>query len=210
LAGHVVRVISPTVVGVSDVDARVRRFTRIPVELAGRRPAAVVVVVDESDNAPAVLLTRRTARLRAHPGQFALPGGRFDDGEDAVAAALRELREELGVVAGPEQVIGLLDDYATRSGYVITPVVLRMPGAQRLVPNPAEVAEVYRIPFRDLDVEPRYLRIPESDRPVIQLPLLGRLVHAPTAAVLFQFREVALHGRATRVGELEQPVWAWR
>lgn len=194
----------------SDVEGHIRGFTRIPLEVAGRRPAAVAVVIDESDGEPGILLTRRVARLRTHPGQFALPGGRCDDGEDAVTAALRELREELGVTARPSDVIGLLDDYATRSGFRITPVVLRTSGTDRLVPNPAEVAEVFRIPFRDLDVEPRYLRIPESDRPVIQLPLLGRLVHAPTAAVLFQFREIALHGRHTRVDQLEQPVWAWR
>jgi 8-oxo-dGTP pyrophosphatase MutT (NUDIX family) len=194
---------------VDDVEGLVRRFRRVPVELAGRRAAAVAVVIAESAGRPTVLLTRRAAGLRAHPGQFALPGGRFDDGEDAVAAALRELREEVGVVADESHVIGLLDDYATRSGYVITPVVLRV-GDVRPVPNPHEVAEVFQLSFGELDVEPRYLRIPESDRPVIQLSLLGRLVHAPTAAVLFQFREVALHGRETRVAELEQPVWAWR
>lgn len=193
----------------ADVERRIRAFSRIGVPVGDRRAAAVAVVVTEHDGEPAVLLTRRASGLRAHPGQFALPGGGFDDGEDAVAAALRELREELGVTADESHVLGLLDDYATRSGYVLTPVVLRMAVA-RLAPNPAEVAEVFHIPFRDLDVEPRYLSIPESDRPVIQLPLLGRFVHAPTAAVLFQFREVALHGRATRVDRLEQPVWAWR
>jgi 8-oxo-dGTP pyrophosphatase MutT (NUDIX family) len=193
----------------ADVERRIRAFARIGVPVGDRRAAAVAVVVTEHDGEPVVLLTRRASGLRAHPGQFALPGGRFDDGEHAVAAALRELHEELGVTADESHVLGLLDDYATRSGYVITPVVLRL-AAARLTPNPAEVAGVFHIPFRDLDVEPRYLSIPESDRPVIQLPLLGRFVHAPTAAVLFQFREVALHGRATRVDRLEQPVWAWR
>jgi hypothetical protein len=69
---------------------------------------------------------------------------------------------------------------------------------------------MYGIPVEQLDVEPRFLRIPESDAPVIQLPLLGRLVHAPTAAVLHQFREVVLCGRPTRVRHLEQPVFARR
>lgn len=192
-----------------DAEAAVREFPRVAVPLDGRRAAAVAVTMSEDEHGPGVWLTRRTSRLRAHPGQFALPGGRFDDGEDAVAAALRELHEELGIVAGRGQCVGLLDDYATRSGYVITPVVVRAT-AQEPVPNPAEVAELHWISFTELAVEPRYLRIPESDRPVIQLPLVGHLVHAPTAAVLFQFREVALYGRHTRVDQLEQPVFAWR
>jgi 8-oxo-dGTP pyrophosphatase MutT (NUDIX family) len=194
----------------ADFDGAVRRFSRVPVPLAGRRAAAVAIAVSDEDGEPGIWLTRRASRLRAHPGQFALPGGRLDESEDAEDAALRELHEELGVVADRSQVVGLLDDYATRSGYVITPVVVRVDGAPELTPNPAEVAEVHRISFRVLDVEPLYITIPESDRPVIQLPLLGHLVHAPTAAVLFQFREVALHGRPTRVAHLEQPVFAWR
>jgi hypothetical protein len=79
-----------------------------------------------------------------------------------------------------------------------------------LVPNPAEVGELHRVPLETIDVEPRFLTIPESDDPVIQLPLFGRFVHAPTGAVLYQFREVVLRGRTTRVAHLEQPVFAWR
>lgn len=193
-----------------DAVASVRQFPRVAAPLEGRRASAVAVVMFEDEGGPAVWLTRRTSKLRAHPGQFALPGGRFDDGEDAVAAALRELDEELGIQAGPEEVVGLLDDYPTRSGYVITPVVVRSGDAASPVPNPAEVARLHRISFAELDVEPRYISIPESDRPVIQLPLVGHYVHAPTAAVLFQFAEVALRGRHTRVDGLEQPVFAWR
>ena len=189
-----------------------RRFTRIPLPRAGRRRAAVAIALSggDRDGGPAIWLTRRAPGLRAHPGQFALPGGRFDPGEDAIDAALRELHEELGVSAVRSQCLGLLDDYPTRSGYVITPVVVEVSGAQELTPNPSEVAEVHRIPVTELDVPPRFLRIPESERPVIQLPLAGHLVHAPTAAVLYQFREVVLHGRDTRVADLEQPVFAWR
>jgi 8-oxo-dGTP pyrophosphatase MutT (NUDIX family) len=184
---------------------------RIGLPVEGRRAASVAIAVTTGEGAePGVWLTRRVSNLRAHPGQFALPGGKLDQGEDAVDAALRELHEELGVLAGRSAVLGLLDDYATRSGYVITPVVLWIGRPPPLVPNPAEVAEVYTIPFADLDVTPRYVTIPESDRPVIQLPLLGRFVHAPTAAVLFQFREVAIRHRMTRVAHFEQPVFAWR
>ena len=104
----------------------------------------------------------------------------------------------------------MLDDYATRSGFVITPVVLWAGPVGELTPNPDEVGAVHRVPLALIDVEPRFLTIPESDAPVIQLPLFDRFVHAPTGAVLHQFREVVLHGRATRVAHLEQPVFAWR
>jgi 8-oxo-dGTP pyrophosphatase MutT (NUDIX family) len=182
------------------------RFDRIAVPLGGRRAAAVAIAVSDDG----FVLTRRAPRMRAHAGQFALPGGRLDPGEDAFDAALRELREEVGGVAARADVLGVLDDYPTRSGYVITPVVVWLRAGRELVANPDEVAELYQIPLASLDVTPRFIAIPESDRPVIQLPLVGHFVHAPTAAVLYQFREVALHGRETRVAHLEQPVFAWR
>ena len=158
------------------------------------------------------LLTRRTASLRTHARQWALPGGRIDSGESIEAAALRELREEVGVALEPTAVLGLLDDYGTRSGFIITPVVLWGGEHADLVPNPAEVAHVYRVPLAELDKPdvPRLIRIPESDRPVIQVPLLESLIHAPTAAVLYQVREVVIHGRPTRVAHFEQPTWAWK
>lgn len=161
----------------------------------------------------AFVLCRRPRRLRTHPGQWALPGGRLDPGETAVDAAVRETWEELGV--GPDQVevLGLLDDYPTRSGFVITPVVLWGSADLVLHPSAGEVAHAYRIGLPELcrDDSPRFVSIPESRRPVVQLPLGGDLIHAPTGAVLLQFRCVALDGNLdTRVDELEQPVFAWR
>jgi 8-oxo-dGTP pyrophosphatase MutT (NUDIX family) len=159
------------------------------------------------------LLCRRASRMNRHAAQWALPGGRIDQGETPEEAALRELDEELGVRLPPDAVLGRLDDYATRSGYVMTPVVVWGAGDLVLTPNPDEVAHAYRIGLHHLchPDSPRFVSIPESDRPVVQVPLGGDLIHAPTGAVLVQFRWVALEGRVdSRVHEFEQPVFAWR
>jgi len=188
-------------------------FDRRAAAVGDRRPAAVaLVLLPDHHGRACFLMTRRAKTLRAHAGQWALPGGRIDDGETPEGAVLRELREETGLALGPESLLGSLDDYPTRSGFVITPLVVWSAAFSELRPNPAEVAAVYRIPLADLDKPgvPRLITIPESDRPVIQLPLLGSLIHAPTAAVVYQMREVIVHGRSTRVDHLEQPVWAWR
>jgi 8-oxo-dGTP pyrophosphatase MutT (NUDIX family) len=188
-------------------------FHRRSVPVDGRRAAAVaVVLLPDAHGQASFLLTRRSSGLRAHAGQWALPGGRLDPGEGAVEAARRELEEELGLWLPDGAVMGLLDDYPTRSGFVITPVVFWAERSGELRPDPREVASVHRVPLAELERPdvPRLIAIPESDRPMIQLPLLGTLIHAPTAAVIYQMREVVVHGRPTRVDELEQPVWAWR
>lgn len=176
------------------------------------RAAVAVAVVPDEDGAASFVLTRRSAGLSRHGGQFALPGGRLDRGETPEQAALRELAEEVGLVASPDSVMGLLDDYPTRSGFAITPVVLWAGNPGALIPNPAEVAAVYRVPLDELrrPGAPRLSRIPESERPLISFPILGTYVHAPTAAILFQLVEVSFFGRATRVAHFEQPVFAWR
>jgi len=177
------------------------------------RPAAVALtLVRGRGGAPSFLLTRRAAKLRRHGGQWALPGGRLDPGEGPIEAALRELREELGLALPESSVLGVLDDYETRSGFVITPVVVLGGHVAELRPDPQEVASAHRVPLAQLDRPgvPRLRFIPESDRPVISIPLLGTHIHAPTAALLYQLREVAVHGRDTRVAHLEQPVFAWK
>jgi 8-oxo-dGTP pyrophosphatase MutT (NUDIX family) len=161
----------------------------------------------------AFLLCMRPMKMNRHAGQWALPGGRIDPGESPEVAALRELEEELGVTIGPSEVLGRLDDYATRSGFVITPIVVWGGGDVELTPDPREVAHVLRVGLHELcrPDSPRFVAIPESDRPVVQLPIGRDLIHAPTGAVLLQFRWVAIDGKAdARVAEFEQPVFAWQ
>jgi len=187
--------------------------TRDVVDGTDLKPAAVAValVKDDADKHCFVLI-RRARKLRAHSGQWALPGGRVDGGETAVEAALRELEEEVGLSPRQHDVLGLLDDYPTRSGFLITPVVVWCGTGEGLVANPAEVAEIHRVPLGELTKPgvPRLRRIPQSDRPVLSIALVGTHVHAPTAAVLYQFREVAMLARPTRVAHFEQPVFAWK
>ena len=168
--------------------------------------------VEGTAGGAAVLLTRRGSHLRGHGGQWALPGGRLDAGETPLEAAMREADEEVGLQLTTDDLLGQLDDYPTRSGYVISPFVFWLSDDRDPVANPAEVASVHRVSMRELtrDDSPRFVSIPESDRPVVQVPIGGDLIHAPTGAVLYQFRAVAYDGLNTRVDELEQPVFAWR
>jgi 8-oxo-dGTP pyrophosphatase MutT (NUDIX family) len=197
------------------IEARAAAFTRLEEgDVAGSlKRAAVAIVLAEASGTPeaALLLTLRASGLRAHSNQWALPGGRCDPGETPVQTALRELHEEIGLQLAPDDVMGLLDDYPTRSGYLITPVVMWAQDSRNLVPNPDEVASVHRIALSQLARPDAFdfVAIPESDRRVIRYSHFGHYIHAPTAALIYQFNEV-LAGRHTRVAELEQPVFAWK
>ena len=190
-------------------------FTRAPATGAAPelKHAAVAIALTgaETGGGTTFLLTRRAASLRSHSAQWALPGGRCEAGETQAIAALRELHEELGVELGEGDVLGLLDDYPTRSGYLITPVVVWVSTSAAILPNPAEVASVHRIALEEIEAEDvfSFTTIPESTRRVIRFRFRSQHIHAPTAALIYQFREV-LAGRNTRVAELEQPVFAWK
>jgi 8-oxo-dGTP pyrophosphatase MutT (NUDIX family) len=186
---------------------------KIAAESALKRAAVAVTLVaaDDGSGRAAFILTERPSTMRRHANQFALPGGRCDEGETIVQAALREIEEEIGLRLTEEDVLGTLDDFPTRSGYLITPVVVWAEHSAKLRLSPEEVAEVYRIPLDGFVTEDTvsFVSIAESTRPVIRIELMNYHLHAPTAAIIYQFSEL-LHGRVARVSEFEQPLFAWR
>jgi len=164
------------------------------------------------ESAPALILTRRSASLRKHAGQWAFPGGRLDPGETVIDTALREMHEEVDVLIEPDQVLGRLDDFVTRSGFVMTPIVVWGGGRLETEPNPDEVASVHRIPLSEFMREdaPMLSNMRGSEHPVLRMPIGSDHIAAPTAALIYQFREVCLRGKDTRVAHYEQPTFAWR
>lgn len=209
------------------IQSRLYGFDVEPVELSGRAHAAVAFAVipcqldaligdigfnpgnfDEAG----FLLTTRSARLSSHASQRAFPGGRLDDGENAEQAALRELHEEVGIKLDASAVMGRLDDYATRSGYVISPIVVWLEDLSALNPNADEVALVHQVPLSELlrDDAPLLDKPDSSDQPALRMPLGNDWFAAPSAAIAYQFREVALLGRHTRVAHFDQPRFAWQ
>ena len=167
---------------------------------------------DSDSEEAGFVLTTRAAKLSSHAGQRAFPGGRIDSGETIEQAALRELEEEVGLKLNRDSILGYLDDYTTRSGFVISPVVLWAGNDDSLLANPGEVECIHRVPLTELlrDEVPILEDIAESSDPVIKMPLGDDWFAAPTAAIAYQFREVALLGRNTRVAHFDQPLFAWK
>ena len=206
---------------------KLKRFDVRGMDIANRKHAAVAITLvarqcdanigdipfDPSDAGQAALiLTIRASKLRDHAGQRAFPGGHVDTGETSEQTALRELEEEVGLRLDPEDILGRLDDYPTRSGFVITPVVVWGGSAACLLANPDEVESIHRIPVSELMRKdaPILESVPESEHPVLKMPLGNDWFAAPTAAMAYQFREVAILGKKTRVAHFEQPHFAWR
>ena len=202
------------------------RFEVMTHQRNGARRAAVAITVvetahgtdvygltpyDKWNESAALVLTKRASRLKNHSGQWALPGGRMETGETPENAALRELAEEVGLQLSPDCVMGRLDDFTTRSGYVISPVVIWGGSAKAMQPNPSEVASIHRIPVSEFMREdaPILHENHESQHPILLMPVGNSWIAAPTAAMIFQFREVAIRGKTTRVAHYEQPYFAW-
>ena len=211
----------------TDIQARLADFdVRRDTNPEHRRAAVAVMVVEEGGGAQlpgvtepqgwstnaALMLTRRSAKLRHHPGQWSFPGGRVDPGETLVETALRELHEEVGIVRQQSDVLGVLDDFVTRSGFAMTPVVVWGGEQRQLQPNPAEVASVHRIPVTEFFREdaPWLDETHTSEHPILRMPVGDDYIAAPTAALIYQFREVCIAGRDTRVAHYEQPEFAWK
>lgn len=173
------------------------------------RRAAVCIVLgrgtaDEAD----FLLTKRALTLRAHPGQWAFPGGTVHEGESPLDAGLRELHEEVGMELTPSALFGRLDDHRVASGFIITPLVFWHQGGWQLDPDPREVASVHRFPLRTLEeaAEPNFIPRPDGGR-ILQFEMAGARIHAPTGAILYELKELALHGRHVDLSDVRSPEW---
>tara|TARA_Y100001970_G_scaffold208905_1_gene254687 strand:- start:471 stop:1016 length:546 start_codon:yes stop_codon:yes gene_type:complete len=177
-----------------------------------RRASVAIAVVPQENGEAGFILTRRGKNLQTHSFQYALPGGKIDPGETQEETVLREVKEEIGICAGSDSILGYMDDYVTRSGFIITPIILWVSDLSDLTPEPGEVDEIFIIGLNELfrPDSPRWIKIPESDKLVLQLPLRNRLIHAPTGALIYQFRETGILGKLLRTDEIEEPVWAWR
>ncbi|MEV4127436.1 CoA pyrophosphatase [Nocardia sp. NPDC049707] len=202
-------------------------FTEIA-DAPGIRRAAVLLCVVTVEGPPSVMVIMRAHRGR-NAGQWALPGGRVDEGETVEQAAIRELHEELGLTATPADLLGRLDDFPAASGFVITPIVAALADASGLRPSPDEVHSVHLVDLarlaaadvphwvhpkdavRQQDLRAEAPSVTAEGPGLLQMRLAENMtIHAPTGAMLWQFRELLLLGRepaAARIAHFAQPDW---
>ncbi len=187
-------------------------FERVAIDPGTHRRAAVAILLSPQNGQPTFILTRRALTMRRGAGNYALPGGNCDPDEDIIDTAIREVREELGVAIARDAALGLLDDFITLGGHVVTPVILLTDTPLTLTPDPAEVHAAWFIALSDLDhpEAPRHVENPDGGDPILRMFANGDWINPPTAAWLYQFREVALHGRTARVSTVGQPEWTAR
>jgi 8-oxo-dGTP pyrophosphatase MutT (NUDIX family) len=189
-----------------------KAFATIGIDEPDLRQAAVAltIVPDPMISGKAsMLLTRRTSKLNKHAGQWALPGGRIDKGETPLEAALREMHEEVNLHLAEAHLLGQLDDFRTRSGFIMRPFVFWAADLSTLAPNPDEVASIHYWPldFFEAANAIQFIDQDHTDMPLLRLNMGTTRMHAPTAAILLQLWEVGVHGRATRVRDYAQPEW---
>jgi 8-oxo-dGTP pyrophosphatase MutT (NUDIX family) len=190
------------------IQQNLSRFSRREAAPA-QSPAAVAIVILLDAGVPTVPIFQRPLNMRRHAGQMALPGGRLHEGEDVEECALRELAEEVGITIGPAEVLGRLDDFDTRSGFTITPVVVWSGAAPAtLHASQDEVARLFLVPASELRQAVASADLSAPDQ--FSLKFREVEVFAPTAAILYQFSEVALDGRSVRVADFYQPPWTHR
>ena len=159
------------------------------------RPAAVLVPLIDHSHGMSVLLTQRTAHLTAHAGQISFPGGRIEeDDPDAIAAALRETEEEVGLPRDRVSVVGRLDTYLTGTGFEITPIVGIVAPPFPLSIDPFEVAEAFEVPLSFILDKRNHERIERESgahrRAFFVLPYEGRNIWGATAGILVNLAEV--------------------
>jgi 8-oxo-dGTP pyrophosphatase MutT (NUDIX family) len=159
------------------------------------RAASVLLTLLERPGGLTVLFTERAAHLKDHAGQISFPGGRIDERETAVDAALREAHEEIGLDPAYVEVLGALDDLLTGTGFLITPVVGYVASGEFVAaPDPTEVASVFEVPL-DFICEPASIIETYRDRlgtrfRTYELRHDGYRIWGATAAILVSFRDL--------------------